>query len=79
MKGNEGVKMNQKRVITKYSNEFREEAVALVTQQGYTVKEAASSLGITTKLIYKWKDNKKLLMRQEILKKASIFFAKETR
>ena len=38
-----------------YTKEFKEEAVALVTEQGYSVTEAAKSLGITTKLIYNWK------------------------
>jgi transposase len=94
--------MTQKRTIRKYTDDFREEAVALVTQQGYSVTEAAKSLGISTKLIYNWKDklaaknsedalspderteliqlrkdNKRLLMEREILKKASAFFAKE--
>ena len=48
--------MTQRRKPRKYTDEFREEAVALVTQQGYTVTEAANSLGITSKLIYNWKD-----------------------
>jgi len=39
-----------------YTDEFRQEAVALVTEQGYTVIEAAASLGITSKLIYNWKN-----------------------
>jgi len=94
--------MTQKRTIRRYTDDFREEAVALVTQQGYSVTEAAKSLGITTKLIYNWKDklaakssedvlstderteliqlrkdNKRLLIEREILKKASAFFAKE--
>jgi len=94
--------MTQRRKPRKYTDEFREEAVALVTQQGYTVTEAANSLGITTKLIYNWKDkiaakqssedsplnehdeliklrkeNKRLLMEREILKKATAFFARE--
>jgi len=30
--------MTQRRKPRKYTDEFREEAVALVTQQGYTVK-----------------------------------------
>ena len=38
-----------------YPKEFKEEAVALVAEQGYSVTEAARSLGITTKLIYNWK------------------------
>ena len=70
--------------------------------QGYSVTEAANSLGVTTKVIYNWKqkiedqksgkllsdderteliklrkENKRLLMEREILKKASAFFAKE--
>ena len=94
--------MKQKRVLRKYTDEFKEEAVALVTQQNYSVAEAAKSLGISTKLIYNWKEklampvaknaltadehielvqlrkeNKRLLMEREILKKASAFFAKE--
>jgi len=94
--------MTQRRKPRKYTDEFREEAVKLVTEQGYSVIEAANSLGITTKLLYNWKDkfakqasgealskderaelvklrkeNKRLLMEREILKKASAFFAKE--
>ena len=34
-----------------YTKEFKEEPVAL----GYSVTEAANSLGITTNLIYNWK------------------------
>ena len=94
--------MIQRRKPRKYTDEFREEAVKLITEQGYSVTEAAKSLGITTKLLYNWKDklakqasgealskderaeliklrkeNKRLLMEREILKKASAFFAKE--
>ena len=47
-------KMSTKKNRT-YPKEFKEEAVALVTEQGYSVTEAARSLGITTKLIYNWK------------------------
>ena len=38
-----------------YTNEFKQEAVALVTEQGYSVPKAAASLGITDKLLYNWK------------------------
>ena len=38
-----------------YTDEFRQEAVALVTEQGYSVPKAAASLGITDKLLYNWK------------------------
>ncbi|REL25696.1 IS3 family transposase [Thalassotalea euphylliae] len=44
-----------KRKNKTYTTEFKQEAVALVTEQGYTVSQAAASLGITTKLIYNWK------------------------
>ncbi len=89
--------MTQRRKPRKYTDEFREEAVKLVTEQGYSVTEAAKSLGITTKLLYNWKDklakqtsgealskderaelvklrkeNKRLQMEREILKKASV-------
>ena len=91
-----------KRKIRSYTTEFKKEAVALVTEQGYSVAKAAESLGITDKLLYNWKakfeekrsgsvlsdderseliklrkDNKRLQMEREILKKASAFFAKE--
>jgi len=97
-----GVPMNQKRVYKSYPKEFKEEAVALVTDQGYTVVDAAESLGIRANQLYDWKakveaskqdgalsdderaelkrlrkENKTLRIEKEILKKASVFFAKE--
>jgi len=91
-----------KRKNRSYSDEFKKEALALVTEQGYSVSEAATSLGITAKLLYNWKakfeqeqlgvgldederselkrlrkEVKTLKMEREILKKASVFFAKE--
>ncbi|WP_173274102.1 IS3 family transposase [Thiosulfatimonas sediminis] len=48
--------MSQKRTYKTYTDEFKKEAVALVTDQGYSVAEAAESLGVRTNLIYKWKD-----------------------
>ena len=33
-------------------NDFKQEAVALVTEQGYSVVEAAASLNVTDKLPY---------------------------
>ena len=94
--------MNQKRSYKRYPQSFKEEAVALVTEQGYSVAEAARSLGIRANQLYDWKtkqenamlhaalsadertellrlrkENKRLLMEKEILKKASAFFAKE--
>jgi transposase len=48
--------MSQKRIYKQYPQEFKEEAVALVTEQGYSVPEAAKSLGIATNLLYRWKE-----------------------
>lgn len=48
--------MSQKRTYKQYTKEFKEEAVALVLEQGYSVPEAAKSLGIGTNMLYKWKD-----------------------
>ena len=72
--------------------------------QGYTVPQAAKSLGIATNMLYRWKQKiedqqqgktlsedereelkslrkevKNLRMEEEILKKASAFFAKEVK
>ena len=44
-----------KRTNRSYTTEFKNEAVALVTEQGYSVPKAAASLGITDKLLYNWK------------------------
>jgi transposase len=38
-----------------YTPEFKAEAVKLVTEQGYSVAEAARSLGICENLIRNWK------------------------
>jgi transposase len=43
-----------KRTNKQYPNDFKQEAVALVTQQGYLVVEAATSLNVTDKLLYNW-------------------------
>jgi transposase len=94
--------MSKKRQYKSYSQAFKEEAVALVMEQGYSVADAAKSLGIRTNQLYSWKkkleetkgdsmlnanekaelvklrkENKRLRMEKEILKKASAFFAKE--
>ena len=47
--------MSKKRTYKSYTQEFKEEAVALVTEQGYTVPKAAESLGIRTNQLYQWK------------------------
>jgi transposase len=88
----------------KFTREFKESAVRLVRQQGYTLTQAAQSLGVDPGSIRGWltkfgegiqapevgsdgalraenqrlrKENARLLMEREILKKAAAFFAKE--
>ena len=88
----------------KHSKEFKEEAVKLVTEQGYQVSEVARNLGIHPNILGRWKreltgaeprngssgdlaameaelkrlrkENKRLQMEREILKKAAAFFAR---
>jgi len=94
-----------KRKRRKYSKEFKEEAVKLVTEQGYSLAEAGRNLGVNPNMLSRWKkeiegdiegemspgssvamhaelkrlrkENKRLKMEREILKKAAAFFAKE--
>jgi len=88
-----------------YTKEFKEEAVKLITEQGYSYAESGRNLGIHPNLLSKWhkeqegieddlspagkvsmqaelkrlrKENKRLKMEREILKKAAAFFAKES-
>ncbi len=89
--------------VKKYTIEFKQEAVKLVTEQGYTQSEAARSLDINSKNICRWvneangrplgkkmglteeqnelallrKENHRLKLEREILKKAAAFFANE--
>ena len=95
-----------KRKRKKYTREFKEEAVKLVTEQGYQVSEAARNLEVHPNMLSRWKreilgddessfgmgslndvqaelqrlrkENKRLKMEREILKKAAAFFAKES-
>jgi len=39
----------------RYTEEFKRDAVAQVTDRGYSVKDVASRLGISTKSLYDWK------------------------
>jgi len=85
----------------RYSDEFKEEAVKLITEQGYKASEAARNLDINESMLRRWKqelapeadgpldadekaelqrlrkENQKLRMEREILKKAAAFFANE--
>lgn len=47
--------MGEKRSYKTYSKEFKEEAVALLHEQGYSVPEAAKELGIARNILYRWK------------------------
>ena len=48
--------MGQKRTYKQFSMEYKEETVALVREQGYSVPEAAKSLGIASNMLYRWKE-----------------------
>jgi transposase len=87
----------------KYTREFKVSAVQLVNEQGYTIPDAAKSLGVDPNCVRGWmvkfgsepglmptgegalaaelrrlrKENARLLMEREILKKAAAFFARE--
>ena len=87
----------------KFSREFKLSAVKLVNEQGYSIADAARSLGIDPANVRGWigkfsegvglapsgegavqaelrrlrKENARLLMERDILKKAAQFFAKE--
>ena len=87
----------------KFSREFKLSAVQLVNAQGYSIVEAAKSLGVDPNCVRGWidkfgseketapagegavqaelrrlrKENARLLMERDILKKAAAFFAKE--
>lgn len=85
----------------RYPDEFKEEAVKLITEQGYKASEAARNLDIDESMLRRWKqelapkadgvldtddknelqrlrkENQKLRMEREILKKAAAFFANE--
>jgi len=44
-----------KRKRQKFSNEFKEEAIKLISEQGYTIAEAARNLRIHSTQLSRWK------------------------
>lgn len=95
-----------KRRVRQYPVEFKIDAVKLVLEQGYSVREAATRLDIPANSLFSWKrqyaegrlvpgykraqptpeeaelkrlqaEAKRLAMENEILKKASSYFAKQ--
>ena len=99
--------MNERRNRVKYTKEFKQDAVNLVIEQGYSSNEAGRRLGVNQSNISRWvreyrgdqedvaeggvsrkelegevrrlkKENQRLQMEREILKKAAAFFAKES-
>ena len=96
--------MNDKKQRKDFTDEFKNDAVKLVTEQGYTSNEVGRRLGINHSNVSRWvreyrrrlenptntpeleaevkrlkKENKRLLMEREILKKAAAFFANESK
>ena len=59
--------MSQKRTYKHYTKEFKEEAVALVREQGYSVPEAARSLGIASNILYRWKERFEAQLEGKVL------------
>lgn len=47
--------MNTKRQYRTYTKEFKEEALGLITEQDYSVSQAADALGVSSNLLYTWK------------------------
>ena len=53
-----------KRKRRKYTSEFKAEAVKLVTEQGYSLAEAARNLGVHVNLLRTWKQKLEAEMEQ---------------
>jgi|TARA_B110000196_G_C20633361_1_gene425071 transposase len=88
----------------RFSDDFKKDAVLEIVDRGYSVRDVADRLGISTKSLYTWKaqfskpdkvlDNEAVLSSElrrvkreltrvteerDILKKATAYFAKESR
>jgi transposase len=100
--------MNARRTRRRFTQEFKDDAVSLVLEQGYSCAEVARRLGVPENNVNRWvrihrehqesespnglsreeleaelkrlqKENKRLEMEREILKKAAAFFANESK
>ena len=56
-----------KRKRRSYTDEFKAEAVKLVTDQGYSLSEAARNLGIHVNLLRTWKQKAEAAVQDETL------------
>ena len=91
----------------RHSRQFKQDAVNLVTEQGYSIAEAARNLGLNANMLGRWKGElnsdpgafrgngkvsseqaeirrlqrelKRARMERDILKKATAFFANESK
>ncbi|MFT6558348.1 MAG: transposase [Sneathiella sp.] len=88
----------------RHTEEFKRDAVAQITERGYSVKEVSNRLGISTKSLYDWKmtyhkpeperqrdvdqtseirrlkaELSRVTEERDILKKATVYFAKDAK
>jgi transposase len=54
-----------KRKVTRYSEEFRREAIALSEKPNKTARQVAESLGIHVNQIYNWRNQLKKLSKKQ--------------
>jgi transposase len=100
--------MNVRKTRRRFTKEFKDDAIGLVVDQGYSCAEVGRRLGVSENNVNRWvrqyhdqnqsqspdgltreqletelkrlrKENKRLEMEREILKKAAAFFAKESK
>lgn len=100
--------MNARKTRRRFTKEFKDDAIGLVLEQGYSCAEVGRRLGVSENNVNRWvrqyrdkyesissdglsreqleaelkrlrKENKRLEMEREILKKAAAFFAKESK
>jgi len=100
--------MNARKARRRFTQEFKDDAVSLVVEQGHSSAEVGRRLGVSENNVNRWvrqyrdkyesvstdgltreqletelkrlrKENKRLEMEREILKKAAAFFANESK